>query len=541
MAKNKGVRLNQQFLKTIEMKFSKYWILITLLCLGGFFVRIIWINHDLPLSLDSTGYFWYSIDTSISNHFPDQSCGWKCSFPNTGWPSFLTLFFKVLPSENYLDFMNLQKYVGVIFSVLTVVPIFLISRFFLKKETAFLASSLFLFNPRIIENSILGITEPIYIFTFSVTLLTLLKWPKFPVISFGFLALLVIIRYEAILLILPIILIYFYKNRFNKKTIISCGISISIIFLILIPWGMMKNELTGQDGIISNVYAGPKYYSDVLEISNDKNEVIFDFISTGSIYTLRFLITSTFPILIITTPLGILFLLKKKELGILKIFFTIILFLLVPIFYGYSRAFLEVRYMLILFPIFSIISSFFFQEIFRDKQPKMYFTIIIVFVIFSTIIFLTWNNQEKNIEEYEFAKIVDSKMNVVNTYSGAMYLQEVRLEKLEKFPILRKDLPPGTNVLYLHMCNPNFIFDGCDQGYKNIEEFINKNKKNGLTHIVIDNGFLHNPFFKDDFDNSEIYPYLVKIFDSKDEGFKYYYAKIYLIDFKKIENIVNQN
>ena len=515
--------------------FSNTVVVLGIICFVGFILRIIWVNHDIPLILDSTGYFWYAIDTSIQGHFPDSDCGWKCSFPNTGWPSFLSIFFRIIDSNNYLDYMNFQRYLSVFFSVLTAIPMFYLSKFFVRKEIAFLSTSIFLFNPRIIENSILGITEPIYIFIFTLMLLTLIKYSKFPFISFSMIGIISIIRYEGILLILPLTLIYFYKSKLSKNSIINYLPCIFILLVILIPWGIMKTELTGTDGIISHVYSGPKYYSDTISESNDKNEAIFSFVNTGLNYTLRFLGIATFPVLILLTPIGFILLIKKRKFTSFPIFIPLIITLMLPIFYAYSRGFLETRYLLILFPIFSIISSMAIEEIFKGKKIKNLLILIIGIIILSSIIFLEFNQKNEISEKFEFAKIVNSKMKVVNTFSGGGFLQETRLELVNDFPILRKDLPEGTKVLYLHRCNPNLIIENCDEKYYNLEDFIARNKMIGLTHIVIDEGFLYNPFLKDDFENSEKYPYLLKIYDTKDEGFDYYDAKIFWIDFQKLE------
>ncbi|MEK9925706.1 MAG: hypothetical protein VW736_08755, partial [Alphaproteobacteria bacterium] len=77
----------------------------------------------------------------------------------------------------------------------------------------------------------------------------------------------------------------------------------------------------------------------------------------------------------------------------------------------------------------------------------------------SSIIFLEFNQKNEITEKFEFAKIVNSKMKVVNTFSGGGFLQETRLELVNDFPILRKDLPDGAKVLYLHRCNPNLIIE----------------------------------------------------------------------------------
>ena len=45
----------------------------------------------IPLTHDAVGYFWYAIDTTVLEKFPTDY-----SFPNTGWPMFLSLVFGIL-------------------------------------------------------------------------------------------------------------------------------------------------------------------------------------------------------------------------------------------------------------------------------------------------------------------------------------------------------------------------------------------------------------------------------------------------------------
>ena len=71
--------------------------------------------------------------------------------------------------------------------------------------------------------------------------------------------------------------------------------------------------------------------------------------------------------------------------------------------------------------------------------------------------------------------------------------------------------------------------------YFSILDFIKNNEKNNLTHIVTDN---HNEskILKDLFLNDEKYPYLVKVYDSIEHGYKYH-VKVYKINYNQfIEN-----
>ncbi len=70
-----------------------------------------------------------------------------------------------------LELMNIQRIFSSVISVFTAVPIYLLCKTFFKKNISILGASLFLFAPRIIENSVLGITDPIFILFVTMTIM----------------------------------------------------------------------------------------------------------------------------------------------------------------------------------------------------------------------------------------------------------------------------------------------------------------------------------------------------------------------------------
>ena len=511
--------------QNIPSCFNNTWIILAVICTVGFILRIVWIQHELPVIADSSGYFWYAIETSITGSFPNSECGWKCTFPNTGWSSFLSIFFMIFSSDNYLDYMNLQKYLGVIMSVITIIPMYYLSKVFIEKKYAMVATILFTFNPRIVENSTLGITEPMYIFAIVLMLYTFFQHGKnYPYITFGIIGIISTIRYEGVLLFIPISLLYFYRFKFSKKIILKYSIAVTIFLLIIISWGTMKIDLTGMDGITSHVSAGPIYYSIIMKDSQDPNEAIINFLKTGIINMFKFLGLATLPLLTFLIPLGIYTMISKGKLSNFLILFSIVLVLLIPAFYAYSRNFQEVKYLLVIFPIFCIFSSFFIRNITEKiKYKKSFLILFIGIIIVSTIGFIEYKNADdvNQIEVYEFSKIVYSTVSITNYFPHAEYLDSMRMKSLEEFPILRNDLPTGIRILYTDYSIK----------YDNIEEFIEKNRINGLTHIIVDKGDSRTDIFDDIFLNEKKYTYLTKIYDTFDNRYKDYHAKVFEIDY----------
>ena len=508
--------------------FNNTWIILGVICAVSFLLRIIWIDLGAPVTGDASGYFWYAIDTSITGTFPNLECGWRCTFPNTGWSSFLSIFFMIFSSDNYLDYMNLQKYLGVIISVVTIIPMYYFSKIFVEKKYAIIAGLLFTFNPRIIENSILGITEPIYILSIILMMYTFFQHSKnYPYITFAIIGIISIVRYEGLLLFVPISLLYFYRFRFSKRTILKYFIAVTVFLLIIIPWGMMKTDLTGSDGLISNVASGPIYYSNVIEENKNKNEEIINFLKTGIVNMFKFLGLSTLPLLTFLMPLGIYVMVSKKKISEFLIFFSIVIVLLIPAFYAYSRNFQEVRYLLPIFPIFCLFSVYFIKNITEKiKFKKLFLILISILIICSTVAFIEYKNSDdvNQVEAYEVAKEITTLTKVITYYSQGGHLDSLRIIEANEFPILRKDLPPSIIAIY-------------PDNYETFQEYISKNEKNGLEYVIVDKGDWRSKFLDDVFQNEESYPYLHKIFDSKDIGYKNYHAKIFKINFDEFNTL----
>ena len=102
----------------------------SLICLGiigfaAFIIRFFYFPDGIPLTFDAGGMFWYANDLSISGSFPVN-----VNMPNNGWPTFLSIFFSFFNSDNMLHYMDLQRYLTVTISVITVIPVFILCRKF---------------------------------------------------------------------------------------------------------------------------------------------------------------------------------------------------------------------------------------------------------------------------------------------------------------------------------------------------------------------------------------------------------------------------
>ena len=71
-------------------------------------------------------------------------------------------------------------------------------------------------------------------------------------------------------------------------------------------------------------------------------------------------------------------------------------------------------------------------------------------------------------------------------------------------------------------------------GYDNLEDFIS-NSRGNLTHLIVDKNSELPKFLQNVYYNEDEYEYLVKEFDSKDNGFKHH-IKLFKIDYQKFDS-----
>ena len=124
----------------------------------GLGLRFFYFPNELPLIADAMDNFTYATGINYYGHLPTE---WAPA--NNGWPIFLSFWFSIINLENSLDYMQMQKTISVILSTLTIIPIYFLCRKFFDEKISLVGAALFAFEPRIMLNSLLGITEPLFI------------------------------------------------------------------------------------------------------------------------------------------------------------------------------------------------------------------------------------------------------------------------------------------------------------------------------------------------------------------------------------------
>ena len=500
----------------IESK-SKIFSRNAIICLGiiglvGFLIRFFYFPEGIPITLDGAFYFWYANDLSISGTFPAN-----VNFPNNGWPTFLSVFFYFFNSEYFLDYMDLQRYLTIIISVVTIIPIFILCRKFCGNGLSLLGSIFFVFQPRIVENSLLGLTEPLFILLELSCLILFLKnnW-KLKYLSFGFLALACLVRYEAIVLILPLSFLFLFKNRRDKTIIPRFLMAISIFLLVLLPMLFVRMDTMGYDGVTSHAMAAVSAIG--------KNSTMY----LGIVTFIKSAALAVFPIFFVLLPLGFFGFFRKRNFDKYTILLFMI-FMLIPLIYASTRGISEPRYLLTLFPIFSLIAIYTVKEITKKfNKDKLISIIFVIAILLSSIVYLDYNKNdyEYELDAYHVGLEVSKRTSGINDYYPEIKYVHNKIDVISNlgiFPILSSEIEQKVKLIET-------------REYDSLNEFIDYAKNEGLTHIVADENEDRPKFLIDVFKNEEKFPYLTKIYDSVEQGYDYH-LKIFRINYEKFESI----
>ena len=103
---------------------------------------------NLPFTQDAIAYFQFANDLIILQNFPSSF-----SYLESGWPAFLSIFISIFQFNNFSDYVYLQRLITILISVITIIPLYLLSkRIFDSKSLACISTILFVFEPHIVNN-----------------------------------------------------------------------------------------------------------------------------------------------------------------------------------------------------------------------------------------------------------------------------------------------------------------------------------------------------------------------------------------------------
>lgn len=486
---------------------------ISILIIIAISLRFIFFESEIPLVLDSLSYFSFSYETKILGHVPEI-----IPFTNLGWTRVLTFFFNTFSFDSAIQYMNLQKIITIIISSLTIIPVYLLCKRFTEKKYALIASSLFIFDPRIIQNSILGITDALYLLMMTfVFVLFFNSQKKYTYIAFGLAALTTLVRAEGIFVFIAISILFFIKFKNEEKIIIKYLVGFGIFIIILSPIIVERIEIFQNEFLIQS-FEGSEI------ITNSKQNIFSNIIMSFENF-IKFLGWVTIPTYVIFLVSGFFFMLKKWKKKNFEIVIPILI-MSIPIFYAYSIPAQDTRFLFVLFPFFSIIATFSIKVLGdRIQNIRKILPIILIIIIISSGVFLYEKMDLKHEKEsYVISKyLVENAQGINKLYPESKFIRAS--EVIKDFPKIPNKDKVGE---YTHKMN---IFEIHEE---NILEFIENNENKGLSHILTDEKLDRNSILVDIFKNEQNYPFLEKTLDSKELNWKHHF-KIFKINYKEFE------
>ena len=483
-----------------------------------------------------------------------------------GWSIFISPFFHTTDSNNFLDYLNIARVLGLMISLITIVPMYLLSRKFFDAKYSICAVGLFAFEPHLNHVSGLGMTEPLYILAIILSLYFILnKNSNYSYLSFLTIGLLWWIRWNGIVMLLIASIIFFTNFKRTPKLFLKYFACLAICLIVVSPMLIERNDQYGSPLFFSQnqrVFIGESVAL-VADNMVDIDYSAFDFIDehgfgkfvekfafTG-IYNLFFtLFKMSLPYLIFFLPFGIIFSLRAFDQGKKFIQSNWILILIsLAVFVFYFAIYPEKRLIYHVYPFLIIFATISLHRLveyglstfsFNEKQKKICLVGIMCFVlILSGLYTLRYEVQDPilNNEEILFAETLENKfdgkiLDAGYTLKGLHYVHVT--DPLDAFKNYKISQDPGAYYLF-EFNKENVNLMPTVLYAKSLEDFIDVSYEYELNYISINkNGVtdIFYPYLSEIYENEDKFPYLIKVFDTEREGFEKLKAKVFEINYE---------
>lgn len=508
-----------------EISIKMILLFLSAIIISCFIIRIYFLNFEIPLTNDALNYFFYALDIKINNQLPINY-----SLANPGWGIFLSIFFSNFESQNVIDYMNIQKILSISISSLTILPMYLLCKKFFSKSYSLLGALIIGFEPHLIQNSLSGISDSLYIFLIVISfLLYFNENKKIKYISFVIVGFCTITRGEGIFILIPFLIMIILKSGKIKRKILDVIISGLIFSIIFLPMALIQFETYESDMAFGRVINSIEAHT--TDSKKEGNITGIDFIFNGIENFPKYLGWNLIPIFLPFLPVGFFLMFKNWNYQIKTIFVSLILMSLPP-FYAYAISIQDGRYFFFLYPLFVILSIITIEKIGNKFNQKIIFSLVICFIIISSGVY-SGLKIDNNLNEYIFiSEIISETPKTINDYKNSQYLEPLNYPKnfneFKKFYELDRIDKESIRFIIPQKISIIPILD-----HQNIENFIFSNKDN-LTHIIIEND--EESKLYDIFMNEKKYPYLEKIFEHNSEKIDFD-IKIFKINYEEYSKL----
>ena len=529
-------------------------IIISVISLG---LKLSVTNFSTFPDEDAIGYTLDAIGHTRGDFSPNSA-------KTLGWSLFLSPFFELLSSENFLDYSDTARTISITISLFSIFIMYKLSRKFFPEKYSLVAACLFAFEPHLNYNSGQALSEPLYILIFMISFYFILNQnSKLFYLSFLFTGLLVWVRLPGVIMLLAISIIFFYHSKLSSKTFVKFILGLSIFFLIITPilvnrydtygdplyFELGTSLFTGEFGTLQSVDTIDLEYSAIDYIDDySVPEFIHRFILTGIFNIVEQLTKISFPYLIILIPIGILFSFRAFDqrqksinanwiLILTTISLMIITFSVIP----------ERRFLYYLLPFLIIFATIPIQRLIEyglstfsfTKKQKHYSLILIlgVIIVLSSLFMMRYDVMDKfeEQEQIKLAQLLENKISG-NILDAGNALRGISFAELSEFNMklnLNEQRFPSSPVSITEDIKIINISGA------SLDDFILNSEKENLKYIAINQDGVTEiwyPFLSDIYYNEQQYSYLKKIIDTNELGFTKFKVKVFEIDYDKFRN-----
>ena len=538
------------------MNTKKIFLILTTITIISFGLSFYHIDFSIPpTSDDSYGYVLRSFSI-LNDDFSEPAR------KTIGWPAFLSFFYSLFDSSDFLDYINTARLLSMIISSVSVFPMYLLARKFLNQNISIITSCMLAFEPHLLYNSTHALSESIFI------LLTILasnfildkkhNWSNY--ISFMFVGLAVWMRFNGLVTIIVLTIVFILTYKTDKKNLVKYSACLIIFLIVISPMLIQKNEQYGDPFYFSqtNQFFTGNYMDILSENTKNVNFSASDFINKYGLdeFTKKFVITGianiiksitqiSFPYLILFLPFGII--LSFRHSGIQKSLIGSLWVMLLgslSIFIIYFSIMPDKRLIYHTFPFLIIFSGLFIQKIidnglntfsFSQKQKNIVLVSIVISLLILSCTFTLRYDSPSNMmyeEKLLFTETISKKFkgNIVDAGNTLEFLKFSNLDSSENFKSFKTENQEEffKNSKYLN----EIVLSA-----KSLEELIEIGKTYNLDYIAVNEIGVEEelyPFLSDIYSNEEKYPILQKVFDSKNLNLQNFNAKIFQINYETL-------
>jgi len=496
---------------------SKTIFSLSMVILLGLAIRLYFTPWDLPTN--SSDSFILMIEGIRLSEGDLTSLNYRSL-----WPLFLSGFFSIFKFEDYFGYMTVVRIISISVSVVTIPIIYLISKEFVKRKYALIAAILFTLESNLIENSIFGQTEPLFILLGLISFYFIIqKNQRYQLLAFVFAGLAFDTRLNGIVLIILIIFSLILQIKNQKKIRKKFVFGIIILVVIIGPIHIIHPILEDKpifpfiEIILNTILEDKKHYS-TYESSEKRtpSEIIFNGIKNEFLHIFRISI----PYLIMFSPIGIIISLNNINFKEKMLFSVILISLLIAIFqYTISNEFRNLFFLIPLLCIFSVIGI---QKLTEKIEIKNLFLILLVGgLILLSADFL---RERYDIDEEYFLEKDNFGKYIANNFEGNI-TGNMRLEIIRNMPDL---------IITINHFNEKLSFVDPGITMESMPQLMKYSKENTINYLVIEQNIIqkHFPIFNKILDDKNQYIYLEKVFDSKNLDYKKFNAKIFKINWE---------